>query len=110
MARMSGHSMAELRYHLSCFGEGTGSEWLKPVSMYCMTGKRAHARTKLHELDAVFVVPPNHFDNVTDVCQANLLYKHLSQGDIWFLASVWPIRSLVFRLRRIPEGMAVIDD
>lgn len=41
---------------------------------------------KPHEFDAEFVVPLNHFYNVTDICNAQLLYIPLSPGDIRRLA------------------------
>lgn len=74
-----------------------------------MTGVRAHAGIKPHVFDAEFVVPPNHFYNVTNICQAQLLDIPLSPGDIRRLAFVRPIRYGIFRLGGLPEGIAMID-
>lgn len=60
--------MAQLRDHLTRFSEDAGSERLELVAVLRMTGIRAHAGIKPHEFDAEFVVPPNCFYNVTNIC------------------------------------------
>lgn len=102
MAKLSGDS-AGLR-------ENFRRERSQFIAVFLVASKGEHFRAQTHELDAVFVVPAQHLDNVSSVGQPQFLNKLLAAGNVGWLILVWSVLGGVFRLRGVRERMAVLYD
>lgn len=65
LSRVCGQAMPKFSSHPPRLGEGVGSEGSELIPVLFMARKRKHLGTEPHELDAVFVIPPQHLDNVS---------------------------------------------
>lgn len=59
--------MSKLRCDLASLGECSGSERLELVAVLCVARERKNFGAEAQEPDAVFVVPPEHLDDIAGV-------------------------------------------
>ena len=101
--------MPKLAGQLSGLGENFRGERGQFVAILFVTGKGKHLGTQAHELDAILVVPANHFDDIPRVGQAELLNILLSQGLVGRLVLVGPVLGRMLGLRGVLQGVAVLQ-
>ena len=75
-----------------------------------MTGKGKHFRRQPHEFDAVFIVPPQHLRDISNVSEAQLFYIALASLYGCRLRLVGSIFNGMFGLRGIFERMTMFEN
>ncbi len=98
---MSGKSMAELSRNLSSLCKYLGGERGKFIPILFMASEGEHLRTQTHELNAIFIIPANHFHDITCIGQTKGLHMSLTSGNIGRFVFIWSILGWMLRLGRI---------
>lgn len=65
LSGVRGQAMSKFSSDPPSLGEDVGSEGSELVPVLFMARKRKHLGAEPHELDAVFVIPPQHLDDVS---------------------------------------------
>jgi hypothetical protein len=102
--------MTQLSHDLADLRQSVCSKRSQFVSIFLMTGKGKHLAAKPHKLDPIFVVPPQHLDDISSIRQSQRLHPFLASSYISRLLLVWTILGSMFGLRRIFEWVAMLEN
>lgn len=110
LARMGGQAVPKFCGNLTDFSESFRSERSQLVAVFGVGGEGKHFTAEAQKFDAVAVIPPKHFGDVTDIGQTKLFDKFLASS---YAGRLFFIRAVLGRVRRLigmAEGMAVLED
>lgn len=110
LAWMGGQSVVEFCGDFASFGKSLGGERGELVAVFGVAREGEHFAAEAHEFDAVAVVPAEHFGDVADVGEAELLDEFLTSSNVCWLFSVGTVLGCVWRLVGVTEGMAVFEN
>ena len=109
LTRMSRQSMTQFRSNFPNFRQHLGGEWSQSVPVFFVTCKREHLTAQSHEFDTVSVIPPQHLDTVSCICQSQTLHICLSTSNVRRLIPIGSILRSMCRLTWIFEWMTIFE-
>jgi hypothetical protein len=98
LAWMRGNSVAQLCHNFAHFRQNFRGERSYFVPIFLMTSEGKHLTTEPHEFNAIFIIPPQHFDDISGICQSQCLDPFLASSYICWLLLVRTILGSMFRL------------
>lgn len=95
---MCRQAVSQLRRDPASLGQNNRCKGGQLVAVLVMAGEREYLGAQSHKLDSVFVIPPQHLDNVLCISKTQSLHIFLAQGNIGFLVLVRPVLDGMFWL------------
>ena len=110
LSRVCSHTMTQFRNNLTSLCQRFCSKRSKCISILLVACERKHLATQPHKLDTIPIIPPDHLDDITSICESDILNIALAQFDIFRLILVWPVLGCMFWLAGVFQWVSVLKN